>query len=290
MNNRRKLKPQVKAILIVLGVILACIILENLIGGIGSFIKNTKSQIEYEKKEEAQQETQKYKKGEKITEFVNEIIGYLTEEKYDLVYKLTDPDYLTALNIDSEEKLKNIIISHFDGIPKNAKMVNYSKVNGRYVCEISIEKEDSIERVEILVTPNGVDNYYIIIDDVRSIEEYDKKYKFTNSEYEFDIKYIVKTADEEILVIKAQNKTSKNLVGSLVSTALEKSNHAECLPKNIEEIQKIEFPAGAAVQFSLVFPNDKHSAYPDESLNLNVQFDNGKNIDRIINMVPIEDY
>lgn len=290
MNNRRKLKPQVKAILIVLGVILACIILENLIGGIGSFIKNTKSQIEYEKKEEAQQETQKYKKGEKITEFVNEIIGYLTEEKYDLVYKLTDPDYLTALNIDSEEKLKNIIISHFDGIPKNAKMVNYSKVNGRYVCEISIEKEDSIERVEILVAPNGVDNYYIIIDDVRSIEEYDKKYKFTNSEYEFDIKYIVKTADEEILVIKAQNKTSKNLVGSLVSTVLEKSNHAECLPKNIEEIQKIEFPAGALVQFSLVFPNDKYSAYPDESLNLNVQFDNGKNINRIINMVPIEDY
>ena len=49
------------------------------------------------------------------------------------------------------------------------------KIDGRYVCEISIEKEDAIERVNIIATPNGVDNYYIIIDDVKSIEEYDKK-------------------------------------------------------------------------------------------------------------------
>lgn len=290
MSNRRKLKPQVKIILIVLGVILAFIILENLIGAIGYFIKNTKTQIEYNKKEEAQQQTQKYKTGEKITDFVNEIIVYLTEEKYDLVYNLTEPAYLEALNIDSKEKLKDIIINHFGGIPKNATMVNYSKIDGRYVCEISIEKEDAIERVNIIATPNGVDNYYIIIDDVKSIEEYDKKYKFINSQFEFDVKYIVKKADEEILVIEAQNKTSKNLVGSVVATALEKSNHAECLPKNTDELQKIEFPAGTPVKFSLVFPNDKYAAYPDESLKLKVQFDNGTNIDRVINMVPVEDY
>ena len=149
MNNRRKLKPQVKVLLIVLGVFLGLVILENLIGGISSFVKNTKTQIEYNKKEEAQQQTQKYKTGEKLTDFVNEIIVYLSEEKYDLVYNKTDPDYIEALNIDSVEKMKAIIVEHFNGIPKNAEVVNYSKIDGRYVCEVSIEKEDSIERVEL---------------------------------------------------------------------------------------------------------------------------------------------
>ena len=290
MNNRRKLKPQVKVLLIVLGVFLGLVILENLIGGISSFVKNTKTQIEYNKKEEAQQQTQKHKTGEKLTDFVNEIIVYLSEEKYDLVYNKTDPDYIEALNIDSVEKMKAIIVEHFNGIPKNAEVVNYSKIDGRYVCEVSIEKEDSIERVELIVTPNGAGNYYIIIDDVRSIEKYNKKYKFINSEFEFDVKYIVQKADEEILVAEAKNKTSKNLIGSVAATSLEKTNHVECMPNNVEELQQIEFPSNTPVKFLLTFQNDKYAAYPDESLNLKVQFDNGTKIDRTINMVPVEDY
>ena len=106
MSNRRKLKPQVKVVLITLAVILGFIILENLIGAISSLIKNAKVQSEYNKKEEILQQTPEYKKGEEINEFVNEIVGYLSAGNYEEVYNQTDPDYLNALNIDSPEKLK----------------------------------------------------------------------------------------------------------------------------------------------------------------------------------------
>lgn len=290
MNNRRKLKPQVKVALIILGVFFGFIILENLIGGVGHLIKSAKNQIEYNKNEEIYEQTPEYQKGEKISEFVTEILTCITNGNFEEVYRLTDPDYIEALDIDSVDKLKTIVENHFGAIPKNISLMDYYKNNGRYICEVSIEKDDGIENVDVLVTDRGGDNYYIIIDNVKSIEKYDKQFRFNDSEFEFDIKYKVKRPAEEILILEAHNKTSNNLVGSLTSTVLVKSSRAECTLKDSEALEKVEFPAGETVKIMLVFPNGKYEAYPDEALRLKVDFDNSTKIHKTINMVPKDAY
>ena len=290
MNKKRKLKPQVKVILIALAIFLAFILLENIISGLGFLIKNAKSRIEYDEKYEVNQENPEYQKEQQMQDFVNEVMLKLSEGKYEEVYQMTDPDYIEVLNLNSVEKYKAVVDGYLGTIPENVKLMECNKNGDRYVCEFSMEKGEEIEFSQILLRPRVNDTYYIIIDKLNNIEKYNQQFRFSNSQFEFDVKYKVRKDKEEVLVIEAQNKTSNNLVGSLIETTLVKSSSDECNVKNIEELENIEFPAGETIRFSLVFKDDKFISYPDEALKLKVNFDNGTDIDRRINMVPVDDY
>lgn len=290
MDKKRKLKPQVKIVLIVLAVFLGFILLENILGGISSLIKNAKSKIEYNEKYEVNQDDPIYQKEQQMQTFVNEIMVKLSEGKYEEVYQKVDPDYIEALNLDTVEKFKNNIDKYLGKIPQDTKLMEYNKNGDKYICQFSVTRDEEIELIQIILKPRVNNDFYIIIDKIENIEKYNNQFKFTNSQFEYDVKYRYVRGNEEVLVMAAQNKTSNNLVGSLLETTLVKSSHDECELKNTEELEKVEFPAGETVVFSLVFHNEKFKAYPNDSIKLKVNFDNGTNIDRTINMISADDY
>ena len=290
MDKKRKLKPQVKIVLIVLAVFLVFILLENILGGISSLIKNAKSKIEYNEKYEVNQDDPIYQKEQQMQTFVNEIMVKLSEGKYEEVYQKADPDYIEALNLDTVEKFKNNIEKYLGKIPQDTKLMEYNKNGDKYICQFSVTRDEEIELIQIILKPRVNDDFYIIIDKIENIEKYNNQFKFTNSQFEYDVKYRYTRGNEEVLVMVAKNKTSNNLVGSMLGTTLVKLSHNECEIKNTEELERVEFPAGETVTFSLVFHNEKFKAYPNDSIKLKVNFDNGTNIDRTINMISADDY
>ncbi len=290
MNNKRKLKPQVKVILIILGVILGLIIIENIISGISIFIRNKRAQAEYNRKQEIYQQSDTYKEEQKISEFLNQMVTYLSEKNYEELFKLVDPEYKDSLNIATVDEFKMIVEDYLGKDVKNVKLNEYYLFNDRYVCEVFVEKEDLTDLADILVTPKGNDDFYIILDEVQSLKKFDNTYRIYNEDLTYNVKYIIKKADAKTLVIEATNNTSNNMVGSFANTILVKSGSISCGVKNTDEVRKVELPAGQTVTVSLTFNDEKYSIYNDESININLLLENGETISKIISLITPDDY
>lgn len=288
--NKRKLKPQVKVILIILGSILALILLENIIIGINTLLRNFSAQREYNKQQELYEQTPEYKQEKYIAESVEKTINYIKEENYEELFKLIDPEYKEVFAIDSVEKFKEIVKDYIGEQPKDVTLLDYGMQNGRYVCSIAIQKEGVLENTEILVTPLSNGEFNVVLDNVRSIKRINNEIYTLDKEIEYNLKYIVEKNDERFLIFDVKNKTSKNIVGSYENTILRKTDRRNYELKNVEELQKIELPSNETVRISFVFDNTNSYAFPDDMINMNFRTENGNEINRTINLISSRDY
>lgn len=290
MSNKRKLKPQVKVVLIILGVIVGLIIIENVIGGISTLIKNAKAQIEYNKKQELYEQTPAYEEEQKISEFLNQMVTYLSNKNYEELFKLVDPEYKESLNITTVDEFKVIVEDYIGKDVLNVKLMDYYLYNDRYVCEVSVEQEGITDVTDILVTPKGDDNFYIVLDEVQKIEKFDNQYRIFNEDLTYNIKYKIKKAKAETFVIEATNNTANAMIGSFAESILAKSGYFYCSVKNSDTVRKVELPAGETVTFSLTFNDEKYDAFSDESIDIILKLENGTKITKTITLVLPDDY
>lgn len=288
--NKRKLKPQVKIILIILGSILALILLENIISGINTVLRNYSAQKEYEKHQELYEQTPIYKEEKYVAESVEQTINYIKEENYSKLFELLDPEYKEVFQIDSLEKFMEILKNYIGEQPKGVTLLDYGMQKGRYICNIAVQKEDAIENKEILITPLVNGEFKIVLDDVRKIEKMENEIYTVDKEIEYNLKYKVEKGNERILIFDVKNKTKNNMVGSYEKTTLQKTNRINYSIENIEELQRIELPSNEEVRIQFIFNNKDSYIHPDETIYMNFETENGKEINRTINLISPKDY
>ena len=288
--NKRKLKPQVKVILIILGIILALILLENIIIGVHSIMKNYKAQKEYEKQQELYEQTPTYKEEKYVAESVEETMKLIKEANFEKLFALLDPEYKEVFSVDSVEKFEEIVKRYIGDQPKDVTLLDYGMQNGRYICNIAIQKEGVLENKEVLVTPLANGEFNVFLDNVRTIEKIDNDIYTIDNEIEYNLKYKVTKADERILIFDVKNKTKNNIVGSYGKTILRKTNRIEYGLKNVEELQNVELPSNKEERIAFVFDNVDSYAYPDDIIYMNFKTENGTEINKTINLISPKEY
>lgn len=287
---KRELKPQVKVILIILGVILALIVLENFIKLINSGWKSFMAEREYNKQQEMYEQTPIYEEEKYVADSVEKTIKYINEEKYEELFALLDPEYKEVFAIDSVEKFKEIIKEYIGDSPKDVTLLDYGMQNGRYICSVAIQKEGVLENKQILVTPLVEDEFYIVLDNVRTIEKFDNVIYTLDPEVEYNLKYTVVKDNERILVFDVKNKTKNNMVGSYESTLLQKTDRVKYPLQNVDELKNIELPANQVVRLSFAFDNKDSYIYPDEVIFLNLLLNNGTQINKQVMLEVPDEY
>lgn len=287
---KRELKPQVKVILIILGVILALIVLENFIKLINSGWKSFMAEREYNKQQEMYEQTPVYEEEKYVADSVEKTIKYINEEKYEELFALLDPEYKEVFAIDSVEKFKEIIKEYIGDSPKDVTLLDYGMQNGRYICSVAIQKEGVLENKQILVTPLVEDEFYIVLDNVRTIEKFDNVIYTLDPEVEYNLKYTVVKDNERILVFDVKNKTKNNMVGSYESTLLQKTDRVKYPLRNVDELKNIELPANQVVRLSFAFDNKDSYIYPDEVIFLNLLLNNGTQINKQVMLEVPDEY
>lgn len=287
---KRELKPQVKVILIILGVILALIVLENFIKLINSGWKSFMAEREYNKQQEMYEQTPVYEEEKYVADSVEKTIKYINEENYEELFALLDPEYKEVFAIDSVEKFKEIIKEYIGDSPKDVTLLDYGMQNGRYICSVAIQKEGVLENKQILVTPLVEDEFYIVLDNVRTIEKFDNVIYTLDPEVEYNLKYTVVKDNERILVFDVKNKTKNNMVGSYESTLLQKTDRVKYPLQNVDELKNIELPANQVVRLSFAFDNKDSYIYPDEVIFLNLLLNNGTQINKKVMLEVPDEY
>ena len=287
---KRELKPQVKVILIILGVILALIVLENFIKLINSGWKSFMAEREYNKQQEMYEQTPIYEEEKYVADSVEKTIKYINEENYEELFALLDPEYKEVFAIDSVEKFKEIIKEYIGDSPKDVTLLDYGMQNGRYICSVAIQKEGVLENKQILVTPLVEDEFYIVLDNVRTIEKFDNVIYTLDPEVEYNLKYTVVKDNERILVFDVKNKTKNNMVGSYESTLLQKTDRVKYPLQNVDELKNIELPANQVVRLSFAFDNKDSYIYPDEVIFLNLLLNNGTQINKQVMLEVPDEY
>lgn len=287
---KRELKPQVKVILIILGVILALIVLENFIKLINSGWKSFMAEREYNKQQEMYEQTPVYEEEKYVADSVEKTIKYINEENYEELFTLLDPEYKEVFAIDSVEKFKEIIKEYIGDSPKDVTLLDYGMQNGRYICSVAIQKEGVLENKQILVTPLVEDEFYIVLDNVRTIEKFDNVIYTLDPEVEYNLKYTVVKDNERILVFDVKNKTKNNMVGSYESTLLQKTDRVKYPLQNVDELKNIELPANQVVRLSFAFDNKDSYIYPDEVIFLNLLLNNGTQINKQVMLKVPDEY
>ena len=85
--ERKKLKPQVKVVLVILGIILFFILLENGINALGEYAENRKYQKEYEQKQEAYEKTPEYHEEQYVAGCVEQTVDLINVYDYEELYR-----------------------------------------------------------------------------------------------------------------------------------------------------------------------------------------------------------
>ena len=280
---KRRLKPQVKAGLIIVMTIAFFILIENGINLTRDFVKNLKAQAEYEQKQQAMQNTEKYKETVFIEESIEETLKMLNSSDYEALYEHLDPEYKVAFNIDSPEKVKEIVNGYLGEKPDNITLIKHSKQHGRYICEIAVYKSDKIQKQKILVTPLE-EGFYIILDEVKSIEKFNGRFKITHPQVDYFLVYRIIKGEDRILVVEAINKTNKTLTGTF-NAILQQTSRVEFQPINKEELgNNVTIPAGESVRINFVYNNEDHRMLLDDNLKINFALSDGTTLESVMDM------
>lgn len=279
---KRRLKPQVKAGLIIIVIIAFFILLENGINLTRDFIKNLKAQAEYEQKQQAMQSTEKYKETVYIEDCIQETLKILNSGDYEALYNHLDPEYMAAFSIDSVDKLKQIVDKYLGENPDNISLVKHTKQYGRYICEIAVYKSDNIQKQKILVTPLE-DGFYVILDEVETIEKFNGRFKIAHPKIDYTLVYRIVKGKERILVVEAKNKTDKDLKGSF-NAVLQQTNRVEFQSMNIDELKDVVIPAGESVQIHFAYNNEDHRMILDDNLKINFVLSDGTELQSVMDL------
>lgn len=280
---KRRLKPQVKAGLIIVMTIAFFILIENGINLTRDFVKNLKAQAEYEQKQQAMQNTEKYKETVFIEESIEETLKMLNSSDYEALYEHLDPEYKVAFNIDSPDKVKEIVNGYLGEKPDNITLIKHSKQHGRYICEIAVYKSDKIQKQKILVTPLE-EGFYIILDEVKSIEKFNGRFKITHPQVDYFLVYRIIKGEDRILVVEARNKTNKTLTGTF-NAILQQTSRVEFQPINKEELgNNVTIPAGESVRINFVYNNEDHRMLLDDNLKINFALSDGTTLESVMDM------
>lgn len=280
---KRRLKPQVKAGLIIVMTIAFFILIENGINLTRDFVKNLKAQAEYEQKQQAMQNTEKYKETVFIEESIEETLKMLNSSDYEALYEHLDPEYKVAFNIESPDKVKEIVNGYLGEKPDNITLIKHSKQHGRYICEIAVYKSDKIQKQKILVTPLE-EGFYVILDEVKSIEKFNGRFKITHPQVDYFLVYRIIKGEDRILVVEARNKTNKTLTGTF-NAILQQTSRVEFQPINKEELgNKVTIPAGESVRINFVYNNEDHRMLLDDNLKINFALSDGTTLESVMDM------
>lgn len=263
-----ELKPQVKVLLIILIVILFFILLENGINALGKYIEDKKYQTEYIERQEAYKETPQYKEEQYVAGCVKKTIELINAKKYEELYNRIDPTYKEIFSIDSVEKFKEISQNHIGENIDNVTLKDHYINNSRYICEVSIAREDSITTGKFVVTPIDEENFYVILDDVEWIEKAPQGYSVASPKVSYIYKYKVHKSNQMLLVIETTNRTNQDLKGSLATSMLQRTNRVQYELLNKEELSNITIPAGETINLIMAFSDTNSSSYHDDNLKL----------------------
>ena len=279
---KRKLKPQVKAGLIIIIVIAFFIFLENGINLTKDFIKNLKAQAEYEQKQQAMQNTEKYKETVYIEDCIQETLKILNSGDYEALYNHLDPEYKAAFSIDSVDELKQIVAKYLGSNFTNISLINHTKQHGRYICEIAIPNSDNIQKQKILVTPLE-EGFYIILDEVETIEKFNGRFRITHPQVDYTLIYRIVKGNQRILVVDAKNKTNKDLTGAF-DVVLQQTNRVEFQTMNTDELKNVTIPAGESTQIHFIYNNEDHRMLVDDNLKINFILSDGTELESVMDL------
>lgn len=273
--KKRKLKPQVKAILIFLGIIIFLILLENGLNALGKYAETHKYQKEYEQKQEEYKETPKYKEEQYVAECVEKTIELINAKDYEKLYNLLDPTYKEIFEINSVEIFKEVLKERWGGVIDNVSLADHHLEANRYVCKISISEGDLITQRELVVTPVDGENYYVILDDIKYIEEMTEDYTIGNSSLAYKLTHKIHKNEQMIYVIEITNKTKSPIVGSLENSVLQRTNRIKYNLLNKDELVNVTIPADGVKRVLMAYTDKSSVQYYDDSLNIDFKMSDG---------------
>lgn len=273
--ERKKLKPQVKVVLVILGIILFFILLENGINALGEYAENRKYQKEYEQKQEAYEKTPEYHEEQYVAGCVEQTVDLINVYDYEELYNRLDPEYKAIFDIDSEEKFKEIAKEYFGEDIDKVSLTDHHIEENRFVCEVSVYKGDTMKKNEIIVTPIDEENYYVILDDVKSIEKMPLGYNIGNTSVGYSLTHKVHKNNEMIYVFEITNRTDKPITGSLVDSKLQRTNRLQYELLNKDELENITIPANGTTKVLMSYSDKSSVSYHDDNMELSLKMSDG---------------
>ena len=271
MGNR-KLKPQVKVVLVIILLILVAIVAENLIKLLVNVTEEVKTKHELKKEQEIYMSTPEYAEEKYVEACVKKTIEYLNSGDYESLYNVIDPDYKEYMQIDSIDEFKNLLATYIEGAD-SVNLLDYGMQNNRYICEIVLVSGANTINKRILVKPLENEEFYVVLDDIYSIEKFNGRFRVFDDKIDYNLVYRVNRGTTKTYVMDIKNYTNKDMVGSYKKTYLMKTNRKTCTVQNVEELENVTIPAGGTIRLNFIIENVSTNSYtfPDDMLYLNFE-------------------
>lgn len=246
-------KKTVKMVLIIIGLIIAMAILEISIRAIGSSIKSFSEKKQEEKKQEELYNSETSVQSRETEKFVNNVYDAIQNKQYEVVYNLLDATYKECFFENNLTNFKDYLENEMI-LGNEYKIVRINqKTNYAEVLVGITSGEDYKTQICVVKTANG-DNK-IIFGQYSNIT----KAKETNADTEnvrYNLEYYFEVATQGVFVVKATNKTEKELSLNLSNACLETTGGQR---KNGEITETIKLLPKASAEIKIVYNKTKYS-------------------------------
>lgn len=278
-------KQIIKIIGILLIIFIALIIFENILRGFSRVTENIKTSNQIKKEEREYQKTEKYALEQSIESSVKRTVDLIQSGDYETIYSKLDPVYKDFMQFESVDAFKEYMTNYI-GTPLSARLIDYSPTKNKYYCTISISTETKSETYTVIVQPLDNDDFYIIPDNLTSIENVLGKYFASNSMAEFNLKYKASRKAYNTYVIDVRNLSDKTIEGSFQDSTLTMSDYK--VYGILNDVSSIKIEPGETVQVRFDIDETKSSAYEENYLTINYKGNNGESFEIDLRLIDFE--
>ncbi|MBQ9280545.1 MAG: hypothetical protein IJ215_05860 [Clostridia bacterium] len=269
-------KKMMKYILIVLLVILVLIILEVMLRGLASVSEDIKTRSQIRKEEKEYQQTEEYQTESYLETSIQSTIEMIKAGDYESIYSFLEPTYKDFMEFDTVEKFKDYM-NDYIGTPISATLLSHQIYQDKYICNVSITTESKTEAYTVLVKPLEGDNFYIIFDNILSIQNVLDQYFAFNQYVECNLRYRLVGPSGISYVVDIKNTSGATLDGSFANTTLTKSDFFEYQPVN--DVSSITIAPGETARVRFDINETASRRYEELYLDIDYEGKNGDQFD-----------
>lgn len=258
-------KKLIRFILIVLLIIIALIVLEVSLRGLARVTESVKTTRQIRKEEKEYQQTEQYATETYLESSIQSAVELIKMGDYEAVYHKLDPVYKDFMQFDTLEIFQEYM-NEYIGTPISVVLMSYKTYLDKYICQVAIETKTQRDTYTVLVTPRDGDDFYIIFDNIFSIEDLHGMLKMSNIYIDCDIHYKCVNGAGISYMIDIKNNTNKILEGSFAGTKLVKTDYKSYQPYN--DVSSVKINPGETVSVRFDFDERKSRMFQEQRLDI----------------------
>lgn len=246
-------KKTVKMVLIIIGLIIVMAILEISIRAMSLAYQNFSEKKQEEKKQEELYNSETSVQSRETEKFVKNVYNAITDKQYEVVFNLLDTTYKECFFENNLTNFKDYLENEMT-LGNEYKIVRINQKTNYAEVLVGITSGEDY-KTQICVVKTANDDNKIIFGQYSNIT----KAKETNADsgtVKYDLEYYFEVATQGVFVVKATNKTEKELSLSLSNVCLETTGGQR---KNGEITETIKLLPKASAKIKIVYNKTKYS-------------------------------